>query len=90
MKKPKKKARFPLLWVEWLDHYHDATGWLDIADFPATVNTYKCLTVGFLVKEDKTSIQLAQTFAPSDRVSSIMTILKSTIVTRDDLGQSVV
>lgn len=49
---PAKLLSYPLLVVEWLDASRLSDGWMDLDAIPE-VYMHKCVSVGFLVSENK-------------------------------------
>jgi len=68
-----------IYYIEWLDHTTCYYSWTKEKDID--ISDWKCSTVGFFVKESKTSIFLAlNKSANIDEYGNLMQILKSTIV----------
>ena len=84
MKKGFKK--YPIISVEWYDHSGDG-GWIDnlneLDEKPIT-----CKTVGFLVKETKTSLHIISTLTNDGGQGGNNEVLKSCIVSQKILRKS--
>ena len=50
--KPYPALPYPLVLVEWLDSSRVGEGWVDLADI-AEPNPSKCVSIGFLVRENE-------------------------------------
>ncbi len=55
-------AEYPLILVEWIDASRISDGWADMKDLP-NPEPHICVSVGFLVKEDKRGKILIPTIA---------------------------
>ena len=76
--------------IEWRDHYGVESDWLSIEN--TTINDIICKTAGYVIKEDKLMVCLAQTMAPAFDETPASTcgrmyILKKDIVKRAKLCQ---
>ena len=83
-KKPIKKLKnLPIYLIEWDDHCSAGTNWHDASvsrDFPI-----KCQSVGFIVKDNKKVLTVAQNINES-HVADLTVILKSCITKKVKLG----
>ena len=85
-KKPRKKNKLgDIVYIKFLDHYTQSTGWTS-SERLKTIQPFLCECVGFFVSEDKTSLKLSL-LASEENISFSDTFvaLKSTIVTRGTL-----
>ena len=48
----KAAISYPLVLVEWIDASRLSNGWMDLADIPDAY-MHRCVTVGFVVSENK-------------------------------------
>lgn len=66
MSRSKKRSRplaeYPLVLVEWIDSSRIFDGWIDLKDIAAPI-PHKCVSVGFLVSENKSGKILVPTMA---------------------------
>ena len=60
--KPYPALPYPLVLVEWLDSSRVGEGWVDLADI-AEPNPSKCVSIGFLVRENEKGKVLVPTVA---------------------------
>ena len=71
----------PIIRVEWLDAV-SGSGWtaIDKVESPA-----KCLTVGYLIREDKMQVVVAACISTGDSCNSTITIPKGMILKRSKI-----
>jgi len=55
-------AEYPLVLIEWIDASRIFDGWLDLKEIP-TPEPHKCVSVGFLISENKEGKILIPTLA---------------------------
>ena len=55
-------SEYPLVLVEWIDASRISDGWIDLKEVPAP-EPHQCVSVGFLVSEDKRGKVVIPTFA---------------------------
>ncbi len=82
--KPLETSKFPVQLIQWDDHCSAGDGWhkpADSRDCPL-----KCESVGFVVKENKKYLTLAQNRGNENRtVGDLMVLVKSCITKRKTL-----
>lgn len=78
--------KYPIYYIEWRDHFASNGTWTDIKwiedDSPAE---YMCKSIGFLIKNEKYFITIAQNLNDKDQCSDLMNILKESIVRKKRL-----
>lgn len=94
-KKPSKKQQkitttpapsFQIEKIKWEDHFSGNTGWTYDHSLLRTDPTL-VITVGIKVAEDKKTVTLAQNMGENLAVADTTTIIKSCIVTREQVGE---
>ena len=83
-RKKDKVVKYPLLFIEWLDH-HACGAWTEKVDHAPSV----CYSIGWLVKEDRIAITLASSLSPPpgpDVYGNTQYLLKRCIVKRKVYG----
>ena len=64
------------VWIEWLDS-KSTLGW----NYPEDITTgrLECITLGFLVGEDDTAVQVAASVSATDNADNVITIPRCAI-----------
>ncbi len=84
MARKQKSSLETVLYVEWLDHTsHGDSGWQSRADLDA-LDVALCKSVGFVLKETKTTITLVSSLA-DDVADGSVCIVKSCIRVKEKL-----
>ena len=81
-----KNKKHDIVLVKWIDAYHEDTGWAFGSAEELQFDKTPVWTTGFLLKQDKHGVLIAQTWYPND-VANIIGIPKGMIQSIINLGK---
>lgn len=75
-----KDKIYPIYYFEWRDHFASNSGWTDIEKIEKDIpSEFMCKAVGFLIKEEKNFITIAQILNDRNECAELMNILRESI-----------